>query len=339
MKRLVVCCDGTWQSLEMEVPSNVVKIAQACKPVATDGTAQYVFYDEGLGTSQYLVDKFMGGAFGAGIDENIQDAYRFLCLNYVPGDEVYLFGFSRGAYTVRSLAGLIYCSGLLPRHHVQKITEAYEIYRDRNAGSHSETAKAFGQAYQSEPIPISFMGCWDTVGSLGIPELLPAVPLNNFLNKSYRFHDRTLNPKIQVALHAMAIDENLAPFEVTHMEKDPNHQTPVIKEVWFPGTHGCVGGGTKEFEGLSDGALQWMMAEITDNPQLGLEFDQDWTQKAIAPNPATPLAPKFEPLRFLLRQARRIGSADSLHPSVRQRYDQVSSYRPQNLLAATGWTD
>ncbi|MEH2008448.1 DUF2235 domain-containing protein [Nostoc sp.] len=105
MKRLVICCDGTWQQLISPYPSNVVKLAQSVKPIARDGVTQIIFYDPGIGTES---QKVLGGATGLGIDRNIEDCYRFLSLNYVPGDEIYLFGFSRGAYTVRSLAGMIY---------------------------------------------------------------------------------------------------------------------------------------------------------------------------------------------------------------------------------------
>lgn len=115
MKRLVICCDGTWQDLKSSYPSNIVKLTQGVKPIASDGTPQILFYDSGIGTEN---QKLLGGAAGVGIDANIQDGYRFLCLNYVPGDEIYLFGFSRGAYTVRSLAGMIYCSGLLERRYI-----------------------------------------------------------------------------------------------------------------------------------------------------------------------------------------------------------------------------
>src|ERR671932_2296063 len=131
MKRLIVCCDGTWQKLTSPCPTNVVKIAQAIKPFANDETPQVLYYEQGVGTEDEA-DKIFGGAFGRGIDDHIQDAYRFLCLNYVEGDEIYLFGFSRGAYTVRSLAGLIYCSGLLSHKNIRKTSEAYQLYRDRN---------------------------------------------------------------------------------------------------------------------------------------------------------------------------------------------------------------
>ena len=132
MKRLIVCCDGTWQDLKKDYPTNVVKMIQAIKPVDTHDIHQIVYYDEGLGTKLIdtgfsLIDillKFGGGALGLGIDHKIQDAYGFLCLNFEPDDEIYLFGFSRGAYTVRCLAGLIYNSGLLHRKFIRKIPEA-----------------------------------------------------------------------------------------------------------------------------------------------------------------------------------------------------------------------
>lgn len=180
MKRLVVCCDGTWQRLTSSYPTNVIKIAQAVKPVASDGTPQIVFYDEGIGTGDEF-DKLLGGAFGWGIDQNIQDAYRFLCLNYIEGDEIYLFGFSRGAYTVRSLVGLIAYSGLLSRPNIRKTPEAYKIYRRRDIDPIHPEAQGFRQTY-GERVPIMLLGCWDTVGSLGIPDQFPLLPVDEGCN-------------------------------------------------------------------------------------------------------------------------------------------------------------
>ena len=254
MKRLVVCCDGTWQKLASSYPTNVVKIAQAVKPVGNDGTPQSVFYDEGIGTGDQL-DKYFGGAFGWGIDKNIQDAYRFLCLNYNEGDEIYLFGFSRGAYTVRSLAGMIYCSGLLSRPKIRSALEAYRIYRDRDIKPSDPEAQAFRAAY-GERVPIALLGCWDTVGALGVPDQIPFLPIDNWLNSKYKFHDTTLSSIIQKALHAVAIDELRKVFDVTPMQKSPKFDTQILRQVWFPGKHGSVGGGTKEQRGLSDLALQ-----------------------------------------------------------------------------------
>ncbi len=271
MKRLIVCCDGTWQGLSSDYPTNVVKIAQAVKPVADDGTVQMLFYDEGVGTGD-KADKIFGGAFGWGINKNIQDAYRFLCLNYDEGDEIYLYGFSRGAYTVRSLAGLINCSGLLRRDHIRQVPEAYNLYRQKAKKGETpiaETAKAsdFRRNF-GDRVPITFLGCWDTVGALGVPDQISWLSLDKFFNDKYKFHDEYLSKIIQHARHAVAIDERRKVFDVTPMKVDQPQRD--LKQVWFPGDHGCLGGGTKANVGLSDGALQWM---IEESEPRGLEFD------------------------------------------------------------------
>ena len=155
-KRLIVCCDGTWQQLNSSYPSNVIKLAQAVKPMASDGVAQIVFYDEGIGADSY---KLLGGVTGLGIDRNIQDAYRFLSLNYDSGDEIYLFGFSRGAYTVRSLAGMIYCSGLLDRPHITRASEAYELYRNRDIKPKDPIAANYRKDYGKDNGSASRLPC------------------------------------------------------------------------------------------------------------------------------------------------------------------------------------
>ena len=135
-KSLIVLCDGTWQDLNQPFPTNVVRLLEAIAPQTKDGKDQIVYYDEGIGTQQVSIEpslidnliKVAGGALGLGIDHRILKCYRFLCLNYRPGDSIFLFGFSRGAYTVRSLAGLIYNCGLLKSEHVRMITHAYSIY-------------------------------------------------------------------------------------------------------------------------------------------------------------------------------------------------------------------
>ncbi len=330
MKRLVVCCDGTWQKLSSSYPTNVVKIAQAVKPVGNDRTPQSVFYDEGIGAGNGL-DKFVGGAFGWGIDKNIQDAYRFLCLNHNQGDEIYLFGFSRGAYTVRSLAGMIYCSGLLSRPNIRLSPEAYRIYRDRNIKPSDPEAQAFRANY-GERVPITLLGCWDTVGALGIPDQIPLLPVDDWINAKYKFHDTTLSSIIEKALHAVAIDEARKVFDVTPMQKSPKFDGQIVRQVWFPGTHGCVGGGTKEDQGLSDGALQWMMSEI-GKLGLGLEFEANNVEDGIHPNPTR----DFDNEPGIIYQVtgtkpRNItGGFDALHESVKKRWQARSDYRPENL--------
>lgn len=327
MKRIVVCCDGTWQQLTSAYPSNVVKLAQSVKPIASDGVAQIVFYDEGVGTESF---KFLGATTGLGIDRNIEDAYRFLSLNYVAGDEIYLFGFSRGAYTVRSLAGMIYCAGLLSRPHVTRAHEAYELYRNRDVKPRDKVAVDYRDDY-GDRVPITLIGCFDTVGSLGIPGLPAFKEFHQQLNKRYRFHDTTLNKGIQNALHALAIDEIREVFDVTPMKKHPDAENQRVIQVWFPGGHGCVGGGTKEHSGLSDAALQWMM-DSSRNLELGLEFDPSVIPTGINPNYECDFknAPGFFKLGGI--KFREVSDViDEFHESVVKRLHSRKDYRPKNL--------
>jgi len=327
MKRLVICCDGTWQQLVSPYPSNVVKLAQSVKPLASGGVPQIVFYDEGIGTDSH---KLLGGVTGLGIDRNIEDAYRFLSLNYIAGDEIYLFGFSRGAYTVRSLAGMIYCAGLLSRPHVTRAHEAYELYRNRDVKPRDKEAVDYRDAY-GDRVPITLIGCFDTVGSLGIPGLPAFKQVHQQLNKRYRFHDTTLNRLIQNALHAVAIDEIREIFDVTPMKKNPDAENQRVIQVWFPGGHGCVGGGTEEHSGLSDTALQWMM-DATRELGLGLEFDPSVIPTGINPNYECDF--KNDPGFFKLAgiKFREVGDAiEDLHESTIKRLQVRKDYRPKNL--------
>lgn len=169
-----------------------------------DGIQQVIFYDSGVGT-EGAVDKVLGGGLGEGIDINIKELYTFLALNYDDGDEIYLFGFSRGSYTVRSLAGLIYESGLVRRDHIQWVHEAYELYRN-NEDVESEEAVDFRAAH-GERVPIKLLACFDTVGSLGLPFEGPSF-IGRFQRERYQFHSTTLNPLIENAIHMLSIDED-----------------------------------------------------------------------------------------------------------------------------------
>lgn len=338
MKRLIVCCDGTWNKLGL-YPTNVVKMAQIVKPVAKDGISQVVFYQEGLGTKWY--DRLPGGAFGWGIDYNIQSAYQFLCFNYDPGDEIYLFGFSRGAYTARSLAGMMYCSGLLRCTYADWVPEAYRIYRDRSIGPRSKAAVEFRQQYcvhykGETQVPVTVLGCWDTVGSLGVPDLFPLLPLDRLFNARYDFHDKELNRMILHALHAVAIDERRKVFNVTPMEHSSKAPLQTLRQVWFPGGHGCVGGGTEANCKLSDATLLWMIEEI-DRLGLGLDVDLSQLKDQIVLDPLidfdtssglfgklTAFAPKIDrPIA---------GDISVLHTHVKKRWQGRTDYRPANLL-------
>ncbi|WP_234300878.1 DUF2235 domain-containing protein [Sphaerospermopsis aphanizomenoides] len=336
MKRIIVCCDGTWQNLETSYPTNVVKMAQAIKPISTNSHEriyQILFYDEGLGTGNYLIDKIGGGAFDWGIDQAIQRAYRFLCLNYEEGDEIYLFGFSRGAYTARSLAGLIYCSGLLQRQYIRKISEAYELYRNRdeNARPSGEKAIKFRQQY-GERVPIEVLGCWDTVGSLGIPDLIPYLPIDNWVNEKYKFFDTRVNRYIKKAFHAVAIDEHRKAFNVTPMtHHSPYRETNQVKQIWFPGVHGCVGGGTQSIRGLSDATLDWMMDEVS---AIGLDLDKSRVEDGIQADYKTIFYNDQKIFNIIIPSILREvdGEFSDLHESVKRRWQDASlNYQPENL--------
>jgi uncharacterized protein (DUF2235 family) len=331
MKRLIVCCDGTWQKLENVGASNVLKITQATQATDDQGIQQIVFYDQGIGTEGDFIDQLGGGAFGWGIDQKIKSAYRFLSLNYQKGDEIYLFGFSRGAYTVRCLAGFIYCSGLLKRPYIHKAPEAYELYRDRDPATSpsSDRAIQFREHY-GDHVPIHALCCWDTVGSLGVPDLIPHFPLDNWLNKKYEFFDTKINRLIQNAFHAIAIDEIRKSFPVTPMDKSDGAETQ-IHQLWFVGDHGCIGGGTIATYGLSDITLNWMIEQVEN---LGLAISRDRLDHKINPRFDTPFDNEPTGLFKLDGKVWRKmeGGITSLHETVKQRWQHDVNYRPKNLV-------
>ncbi|NER84922.1 MAG: DUF2235 domain-containing protein, partial [Leptolyngbya sp. SIO1D8] len=279
---------------------------------------------------------YLGGGLGKGIDKNIEDAYLFLCLNYVSGDEIYLFGFSRGAYTVRSLAGLIYNAGLLTRSYIRKAPEAYQLYQSRDDGPQEPNAIAFRQKYGAR-VPITLLGCWDTVGSLGIPDINPLIKLDRRINEKYRFHDTQLNRTIQHALHAVAIDETRKVFDVTPMQPSRHSENQIVKQVWFPGDHGSVGGGMGDLRGLSDAALQWIIDSIA-NWGLGLDFDLDRIEDGILVDPTIPLNLARKTLIGKLTALagsflREVSdNFEDIHEVAIQRFLKRSDYKPQNLL-------
>jgi uncharacterized protein (DUF2235 family) len=281
MKRIIVCCDGTWNKPGSKdrgkvVKTNVQKMYEAIN-TATSKVKQVKFYGQGVGTGFSARDHFLGGGTGLGIDRNIQDAYKFVMWNYEPGDQLYLFGFSRGAYTVRSLAGLIRNCGIMKPEYLHLVDEAYHLYRDRTELTHpdSDLMKAFKRSYgiDEEETKIKFMGVWDTVGALGIP-----LRWFNWLNKKYSFHDVKLSSQIKYAYHALAVDEKRKIFgpalwEIS--EKAINASDPQIcEQVWFPGVHSNVGGGYAD-SGLSDSALLWM---INKAAATELEFDKNYIE-------------------------------------------------------------
>ncbi len=321
-KRIVICCDGTWDTPESKNVSNVVKITRAIKPKTTKGMEQIVFYDWGVGTEDF-VDKIFGGAFGEGIDKNIQDAYRFLVHNYAPGDEVFIFGFSRGAYTARSLIGLVRNSGLLKKVHADLIPKAYQLYRQRS-GPDVKKAKEFRQQYSRE-IPITFLGVWDSVGALGIPLGI----FHHENEEKYGFHDTSLSRIIKNAYHALSIDEKRKPFAPAIWKTKPEHSN--TEQAWFAGVHADIGGGYKE-AALSNLALKWMCDKAKN---CGLELNNTYLSALLKRNNIDKLHISYKGVGYKLlgKYVRPIGVSnpdETLHPSVMKRHKN-KSYNPSNL--------
>ena len=353
MKRLVVCCDGTWNQWSGGQATNVVKMARAIALTAPGDAPgqripQIVFYDEGVGTGN-LIDRVKGGLFGYGLDKNVEDAYRFLVNNYEEGDEICLFGFSRGSYTARSTTGLIRKCGLLKKPNGHKLGEAMTLYRRRDSSADSNEATSFRKSYSHpEPGPpseeryayvvrVHFIGVWDTVGSLGVPlRSLRWIPWNN----RYKFHDQRLSSTVKNAVHAVSIDEKRGGFAPTLWDEVPALGQKV-EQVWFAGVHSEVGGGNRD-SSLSNLALGWMVDKARE---CGLAFDEDQVRqiKATA-NPRERVDTSLSGVwRFLLPYARRLGltkpgaagppNSESLHPSVCVKLNTESPpYRPQNVL-------
>jgi uncharacterized protein (DUF2235 family) len=256
-KRLLVFCDGTWNSADRPAVTNVCKLKEA----VAESDEQLVKYEPGVGTK--LGERISGGAFGYGLSRNVRDCYQWLVDNYEPGDELWFFGFSRGAFTARSLAGLVRNSGILLPEHRDMVADAYKLYRSRKPGDAPwEEAATAWRGRHSHPLPrIHFIGVWDTVGALGIPNLRFLLP---GISKRWTFHDTTLSSYVDNAFHAISIDERRRPFVPTLWVKQvkdgkvvepPPEQT--VAQVWFAGVHSDVGGGYENPE-LSEIPLLWI---------------------------------------------------------------------------------
>jgi uncharacterized protein (DUF2235 family) len=252
-KRLIICCDGTWNKpYAKEQPTNVTKTVWAILPVdRAAGMHQVVFYGPGVGTGNAL-DRVLGGGFGVGLSENVKGAYLFLVANYEPEDEIFLFGFSRGAFTVRSLAGLIGAVGVLHKADLARFPDAYKYYRTSPAQRTAAVKARLLPTARHENVPVHFLGVWDTVGALGVP----FGPLNFIARSRYGFHDVALGSAVKNAYHALAIDERRRSFAPAIWDKVPEGST--VEQVWFSGVHSNVGGGYPNTR-LSNTAWLWMM--------------------------------------------------------------------------------
>jgi uncharacterized protein (DUF2235 family) len=337
-KRLVLCCDGTWNTADQARPTNVTKLALAVADKDPGGREQRVLYHRGVGTSRW--ERLRGGAFGYGLSRNVQDAYRFLVENYEPGDELFFFGFSRGAFTARSTAGFVRNAGILKPQFESRIGEAYALYRDRTKHPRSIEAQLFRRTYSYET-RIRCIGVWDTVGALGIP--LSGIPGVDAFNKRWQFHDTDLSTTVDAAFQALAIDEKRRPFEPTLWQQQADAGEQRLEQVWFAGVHSDVGGGYPDGR-LADIALLWLVSRAVE---CGLVLRPDAFPSSQPPgvkeqvmlaNP-DPLGHLHESRTgaYLLQPPlhRPIGQKDPRHEQVaeaaRQRWDHDPGYRPEGL--------
>jgi uncharacterized protein (DUF2235 family) len=327
MKRIVILCDGTWNRSDSKTPTNVVQLAQAVEPIDPCGIVQVPIYIQGVGTGEGVsslsrtLDALLGGAFGWGLLENIGEAYRHLVFLYEPGDEIYIFGFSRGAYTARSLTGFIRSTGIINRDDLSRIPDAIRRYRTLNDPARTHPGSEESHLFRAEISPrvvtsqkeadwrtqrgmprapvlnIAFLGVWDSVGALGVPAHIPL--LGEWAKRRYRFHDADLSSMVRAARHAVALDErrrSFAPTRWTNVAKlnaealDPAKEP--YRELFFAGDHGSVGGGG-DIRDLSSIALRWIMDGASD---AGLAFNAQRVQAIGADeNPMGPLRNTRQP--------------------------------------------
>jgi hypothetical protein len=274
MKRLFVCCDGTWNSDSDEfqgvpVPTNVVRFFNAVSDINADGGEQLKYYHAGVGANESRLRRLIDGALGVGLSRDIRTAYKWLSDHREADSEIYIAGFSRGAFTARSLVGMLHHCGLPHAADWSLVRQAWALYRLDPKIEENAQRQANFRAMHGAPPRIRFLGVWETVGALGIPEALNPF---GFLKNQYQFHDTTLSPEVERAVQALAIDEQRNNFFPTLWTPEDGADDARVSQVWFPGVHADVGGGYKETE-LSNATLQWMLSEAqlcgaTFRPQM-----------------------------------------------------------------------
>ncbi|KAK0654768.1 hypothetical protein B0T16DRAFT_450532 [Cercophora newfieldiana] len=307
-KRIIACCDGTWMSSigdNSGPQSNVTRLSRAFKRSCDDGSTQVILYDSGVGSSASIIDQVMGGAFGMGLEQNIREVYNFICNNFVPesnkpgeeypGDDIILIGFSRGAFTARSVADLIGTFGLLTNDgldHFSAIFNDYENISDHKRTNYLVELPAYdrtkhgdnradwvklrkttylnfliekGYTSSKQP-PIKALAVFDTVGTLGIPPA-PLLGIHGSA-KQYKFSDTILSPRVQHAFQALALDEPRFAFRPALWEKPSPDSPTILKQVWFPGSHANIGGGWYDQQ-MADITLAWMVDQLAG---VGVKF-------------------------------------------------------------------
>ena len=359
-RRVVMCCDGTWNDPDAAAPTNVVRVAMAVAREDSARVPQLVYYHPGVGTKPS--ERMRGGVLGYGLSRNVRDCYRYLVDTYQPGDELYFFGFSRGAYTARSVIGLINNCGILRPEHRDRLDDAYRLYKSRDPLTHprARESQLFRRSYSWDDteLDIRFLGVWDTVGAMGIP--IDGLYIPHFMKRKWGFHDATLNDHVRHAYQAVAIDEKRGPFKPALWEKkDEAPEDQVVEQVWFAGDHCDVGGGHKgghtESE-LSDIPLLWMVEraracglafssghfQFRDRHAAGPRAAADNDETTVAPNPLGTihdlrkgffrLVPKNERRLGVASKEGQVALGESAASSAQLRQEEMPDYDPPTLV-------
>ncbi len=256
-KSIVICLDGTWNkpSKKEHHENNETNVRNLFELLnSANHPQQHCYYDAGVGSKSG--NKLWGGITGRGLSLNIRQAYREICEHYQNGDKIYLFGFSRGAYSARSLAGMIHACGLIDREKLTQpaLKRIWDDYKSNDPQRQSRRKR------RQIKVSIEVLGVWDTVGALGIP-----ISWFQTLNdEKYKFHDTSLSPSIKRAYHALAIDEQRAIFTPTLWDEKARVSHQTIEQIWFAGVHSDVGGGYMERH-LSDISLAWMIDRLSND--------------------------------------------------------------------------
>jgi len=316
-KNIVVLSDGTAKDGGVGLDSNVYRLFKAAENRTQH---QIVFYDRGIGTGWLHLT---GSAFGAGMSGNILECYRFIFDNFEAGDSIFLFGFSRGAATVRSLSAFLHLFGVLPKSRPELIKKAYSIYKEGNREKRESRAADFIRRHNTMWTRVRFIGVWDTVAALGVPvpPIDAAIEWIPFLR--HRFHDFRLSPSVEHAFHALAIDDERRVFHPILWDAGALEPYQDVRQLWFTGMHSDVGGGTRA-RGLSDIALGWLV-EHGENHGLRL-----YRPLELRPDPTAAMTDsRAGPGRFYRRKIRFWDRSRPdrpvLHPSVIERVQHFES--------------
>jgi uncharacterized protein (DUF2235 family) len=321
-KRIIFCADGTWDSAQND--TNVYKLFKAI-PITS---SQVAFYDDGVGSDGTPLEKLVGGAFGDGLFQKIKDGYTKIAHVYEQGDEIFIFGFSRGAFTARSLAGMIAVCGLpTGLFDDNLVNTAFQAYRNK---AQRAALLATLNNYNLFNAQIKMVGVWDTVGSLGIPALF-----GNVDPVLYGFLDTSLHPDVLNAYQALAIDERRQEFPPTlWTPTSPPVNGQVLEQVWFSGVHCDVGGGYPE-TGLSDITFSWMMGNAEN---LGLQIDANVSAQYATLDAKYALDQIHNSWSLLwgFPKSRTVANNSLVSNSVAIRGEYENSYQPENLTLNGG---